>query len=77
MQVLAGISDPASLVFQESLHELGKICGVKKILPKSCVISDSLLDCAHEGASNGSRVRITRVKMDPKGDPQKTKEVCT
>ena len=36
--VLAGIPDSASVVFQESLHELREICGAKEVLPKSCTL---------------------------------------
>jgi len=82
-QVLVDISNPASLAFQESLHELGKICGIKELLPKSCILSGSLLDIslpstsgrACEGTLDGSRVRVKRVISYPEGDPQKAKEV--
>lgn len=74
-QALADISDPASVPFQESLHELRKICSVNEVLPKSCTLSDSLLGCVYEGVFDGSKVRIRRVRMDPKGSSQKVKEV--
>lgn len=78
-QVLVNISDPAAdLALQQSLHELGKICGIKELLPKSCTLPDSLLNvdapspsgrvCA--GTLDGSRVRIKRVGVHQMGDPQ-------
>ena len=75
-KVLVGVSDRAGPVFQESLQELRKICGVKQILPESCTPPESLLGCVGEGTFNGSRVRIRRVRAYPGGDPQKIKEVC-
>ena len=76
-QVLADISDHAGPIFRESLHELGKICGVKEVLPKSCTLSESLIGCVYEGTFNGSKVRVRRVRAYPGGDPQKAKEVRT
>ena len=52
------------------------MCGVKEVLPKSCTLSDSLLGCVYEGTYNGSKARIRRVKMYPKGEPQTIKEAC-
>lgn len=77
LQLLAGISDHKILIFQESLQELGRICGVKQVLPKSCALSKSLLGCVYEGTFNGSKVRIRRIRTYPGGDPQKVKEVST
>ena len=52
--------------FQESLLELRKICVVKKVLPKPCTPSESLLGCVYEGAFDASKVRVRRVKaFDP------------
>ena len=54
------------------------------MLPTSCTLSpDSLLDTSpssvsgytHEGTLDRSKVRIKRVRIAPKGDPQKVKEV--
>ena len=77
------ISNHASPAFQEYLHELKNICGVKEVLPKSYTLSSSLLaiglpsvsGCVHEGTFDGSKVRIQRVIMYPKGDPQVFKTV--
>ena len=63
--------------FQESLYELGKICGMKEVLPKSCTLSESLLGCVYEGTFDGSKVRVRRLRMYPGGDPRKVKEVFT
>ena len=71
------ISDRAIPIFQETLRELGKICGLKEVLPKSWTLPESLLGCVYKGKFNGSKVRIRRVRMYPGGDPQKVKEVCT
>lgn len=38
VQVIVGIPDPASPQFHESLNELGKLCGAKEVLPKSCTL---------------------------------------
>lgn len=81
-QVLVGIPDHTSLAFQECLRELGYICGVKKVLPKSCAIL-GLLDNSrpsasrriYEGTLGGSIVGIQRVRIYPGGDPQNVKEV--
>ncbi|KAF9644929.1 hypothetical protein BDM02DRAFT_823150 [Thelephora ganbajun] len=80
--VLVGIPDPTGSIFQECLHELGKICRVREILPKSCTVSDSLLEIglpstsgyAYDGALDGSKVRIQRVRSYPEGDPQEVKQ---
>ena len=72
-----------SLAFQEYLHELKTICGVKEMLPESCTLSGFLPDDGHPPASgyvyeatlDGSKVRIQRVRMCPEADPQKVKEV--
>ena len=74
--VLVGISDSASLTFRECLHELGNICGIKEVLPKSCTLSGSLLDIhlpvafrrAYQGTC--SRARIKYVRMDPARSPR-------
>ena len=76
MKVLVGISDRAIPVFQESLHELRKICGLRELLPKSWTLSESLLGCVYKGTFNGSKVRIRRIRAYSGGDPQKVKEVC-
>lgn len=76
MQVLVEIPDHATSVFQESLRELRKICGVQEVFPESWTLPGSLLGSVYEGTFNGSRVRIRRVKMYSGGDPQKIKEVC-
>ena len=73
--MLAGISDHASDQFQESLHELRKICGIKEVLPTSCTLPESLVGCVYEGTFNNSKVRIRRVRTYPGGDPRKAKEV--
>ncbi|KAF9644933.1 kinase-like protein [Thelephora ganbajun] len=72
--VIISISNSASVPFQESLHELRNICGIKGVLPKSCVLSESLLGCVYEGTFGGSKVRIRRVRMYHGGDPHKVKE---
>ncbi|KAF9642811.1 kinase-like protein [Thelephora ganbajun] len=72
--VVVGVSNPASVLSQESLHELRRICGVKGVLPKSCTLSESLLGCVYEGTFGGSRVRIRRVRVYPGGDPHEVKE---
>ena len=71
------ISDHAIPVFQDSLRELVKICGTKEVLPKSWILSESLLGCVYKGTFNGSKVRVRRVRMHSGGDPQKAKEVCS
>jgi hypothetical protein len=53
------------------------------LLPKSCTLSDALLDIGLpsaswrvcEGTLGGSMVRIRRVHVHPTGDLQKVKEV--
>ena len=75
MKVLVGISNPAIPVFQESLRELGRICGLNEVLPKSWALSGPLLGCVYKGTFNGSKVRIRRVKTYPGGDLEKVKEV--
>ena len=55
------------------------------MLPKSCVLSDYVIDNgpplasrhAHEGTLDGSKVYIRRVETYPEVDPQKASEVCT
>ena len=71
-----------NLTFQESLHELGRICGTKKLLPKSCALSGSrrgigsiASGCVCEGTLDDSKVRVERVRTQITGDPQKIKEV--
>ena len=64
-------------MFQEFLHELGRICGAKKVLPKSYTLSDSLLGCVYEGTYKDSKVRIRRVKVRVGGDPWEVEEVGT
>ena len=83
VQVLIGISDPASLSSQESLHKLRKICGVKQVLPKSCTLSGSLLDAhllpasgsVYEGTLGSLKVRILCANMYFEGRLQKAKGV--
>lgn len=73
----------ASLVFQDSLHELGRVCATRQVLPKSCALSDTPLDVtlpsasgdAYGGTLNGSKGRVKRVNANNEGDPQKVKEV--
>ncbi|KAF9646873.1 kinase-like protein [Thelephora ganbajun] len=72
--VIVGISDPASVPFQESLDELRNICGIKGVLPKSCTLSESLLGCVYEGTFGGSKVRIRRVRIYLRGNPHRVKE---
>jgi len=77
------IPNHASPAFQEYLHELRNICGVNEVLPKSYMLSSSLLaiglpsvsGSVYEGTFGGSRVRIRRVIMYPNGDPQTLKMV--
>ena len=74
------ISNHASPAFQECLHELKNICGIKEVLPKSHTLSSSLPVISlppasgrvHEGTS---KIRIQRVRMHLKGDPQRFKTV--
>ena len=76
------ISNHASPAFQEYLHELKNICGIKEVLPKSHTLSSSLLAIGlpsvsgfvHEGTFDGSKVRIRRI-VYPEGDPQGFKMV--
>jgi len=83
VQVLVDISDLISHAFQEFLHELGKICGAREMLPKSCTLSNSLLKIdppttsghVREGTLDGSKVFIKRSRINPKEDLQKVKEV--
>jgi hypothetical protein len=75
VQVLVDISDHTGPVFQESLQELRKICGVKQILPASCTLSESLVGCVYQGTFDGSKVRVRRVRTYPGVDMQKVKEV--
>ena len=73
-------------MFQELLHELREICGIKRLLPKSCRLStDSIQDsrllyipgCVYEGTPDGPTIHIKRVRISLKGDSQKVKEVCS
>lgn len=64
-------------MFRESLHELGRICGAKEVLPKSCILPESLLGRIHEGTYNGSKIRIRGIKIYPEGDSRGVKEVET
>jgi len=76
------MSNHASSAFQEYLHELKNICGIKEVLPKSHTLSSSLLavglplvsGSVHEGTFDGSKVRIRRI-VHPEGDPQGFKMV--
>ena len=77
VQVLIDISDRTSVLFRRSLQELRNICSIKEALPKSCILRESLLGCVYEGTFDGTKVRIRRVKMCPRGDPQRVKKVCT
>ncbi|KAF9643182.1 hypothetical protein BDM02DRAFT_1694073 [Thelephora ganbajun] len=69
--VLVDVSDPTGPILQECLHELGKICGVKELLPKSCTLSDSLLEigppsasgCVYEGTLDGSKETFHQVAV--------------
>lgn len=72
--VLADISDHGKSVFQETLRELKRICGIKEVLPKSCTFAESLLGCVYEGTLNGSKVRIRRIRIGPEQDSRKVKE---
>jgi hypothetical protein len=53
------------------------------VLPKSCILSDSLLVVGlpsasgrgYEGTFDGSKVRVLRTRSYPEGDLQKVKEV--
>ena len=47
------------------------------MLPESCTVPESRLECVYEGILDGSKVRIRRVRVRPGGDPQKAKEVRT
>ena len=64
-------------MFQESLHRLKEVCGVKEVLPRSCILSEPLLGCVYEGTFKGSKVRVRRIRVYPGADPQKVREVCT
>jgi len=74
------ISNHASPVFQEYLHELKNICSAKEVLPKSHTLSSSLpvitlppaSGRVHEGTS---KIRIQHVRVHPGGDPQTFKTV--
>jgi len=76
------MSNHASPAFQEYLHELKNICGIKEVLPKSHTLSSSLLviglpsvsGSVYEGTFDGSKVRIRRI-VYPEGDPQEFKMV--
>lgn len=75
--------DPASPPFQESLHELKRICSAQKVLPKSWTISDSLptvgspvaFGHAREGTLDGSKVRIKPVIVHFEEEVQNVEEV--
>lgn len=77
-QVLTSISDPSSLEYKEFLRELGRICGLKQLLPKSCVRSDSPLNVrlpfAPGGTFDRSRLWVRPLRIHPNGDQQKAKE---
>ena len=45
------------------------------MLPKSCTLSGSLLECVYEGTFDGSKVRIRRVRTRPSADPRSLMEV--
>jgi len=74
------ISNHASPAFQEYLHELKDICGIKEVLPKSHTLSISFPVISlppasgrvHEGTS---KIRIQRVRMHSNGDTQIFKTV--
>lgn len=53
--------------------ELGKICGVKGVLPKSCALSKYLLGCAYQDTFDVSKVRIRRVKVYPGENPRRSR----
>ena len=71
-----------------SLNELRRICGAREILPKSCMLSCSLLTVdrlpfisgssgdLYEGTLGGTRVCVKRVRMYSEGDRQELSEVC-
>ena len=77
------ISNNASSAFQEYLHELRNVCGDNEVLPKSCILSSSLLaiglplvsGSAHEGTFDGVKVRIRRIIVYPNEDPRTFKMV--
>ena len=65
------------------MHELGRICGAEGVLPKSCILSGSLLVVGPQSAAGrmyeetfgGSKVRARRIGFHPGGGSQKVKEV--
>jgi len=74
------ISNHASPTFQEYLHELKNICGIKEVLPKSHTLSSSFPVIALPSVSGRVyeatlKIRIQRVRMYPNGDPQTFKTV--
>ena len=72
------ISNHASSAFQEYLHELRNVCGDSEVLPKSCILSSSLLaiglpsvsGSVHEGTFDGGKVRIQRIIVYPNEVPR-------
>ena len=63
-QVLIGIPNRAGLEFKEFLCKLGKLCEMKQVLPRSCMLQGPLSVVsslsASEGAHNGTRVNVPR-----------------
>lgn len=73
VQVLTNVINPACSEFKEALHELGKICGVKMVLPKSCTFSGSPMEVAPTSecsTDSETRLRIKRIKVRPDDDGQ-------
>lgn len=60
------------------------MCGTWKIIPKSCMLSDSFLVVslpstpgqAYEGTFGGSKVRVQRIKLNSGVVSLKLEEVC-
>lgn len=75
VEFLDGVYDHTSPDFRVILHALGEASGAGETLPKSCTLSEFLLECLHEGASGSPSVRIKRIRTRPGGDADKTKEV--
>lgn len=70
VQVLTGIPNRTSLEFTEFLQELGNICGVKGVLPQSCVLANPP---ASEATPDDKRLRIKHVRSHADGHSQKVK----
>ena len=70
-------SDPTSLVFRTCLHELKRICGIRRTLPRSHTPLGFLLEIdrkpatrgyygsVYTGSLGGSKVRVKRLYMSP------------